>query len=165
MNSFIAITLLAVVGVAIAAPAKYGGHHGGVVPGPAVVHTYPAVAPVVKCGHNLLVSCDPHHQPVPCKAAAHHEGHGYGHHAPAPAYHHAPAPHYAPAPAYHAPAEHGGEYRAKHHKKHHKKHHGHKGKSADNVGEAIDSSSEAIGSLAEEIEAPIFNDRTRPHVR
>uniref|UniRef100_A0A182I7C1 Uncharacterized protein n=2 Tax=Anopheles arabiensis TaxID=7173 RepID=A0A182I7C1_ANOAR len=147
MNSFIAITLLAVIGVAIAAPAKYGGghaHHGGVVPGPAVVHTYPAVAPVVKCGHNLLVSCDPHHHPVPCKAApAHHAG--YGHHAPAPApaYHHAPAPHYAPAaPAYHGAEEHG-EYRAKHHKKHHKKHHG-KGKSADNVGEAIDSSSEAM---------------------
>ncbi|XP_050078724.1 vitelline membrane protein 15a-1-like [Anopheles maculipalpis] len=144
MNSFIAITLLAVVGVAIAAPAKYGhagGHHGGVMPGPAVVHTYDAVAPMVKCGHNLLVSCDPHHQTVPCKAAAHHGGHaGYGHHAPAPApaYHHAPAPHYAPAPAYHG--EHGGEYRAKHHKKHHKKH----GKSADNVGEAIDSSSEAM---------------------
>lgn len=147
MNSFIAITLLAVIGVAIAAPAKYGGghaHHGGVVPGPAVVHTYPAVAPVVKCGHNLLVSCDPHHHPVPCKAApAHHAG--YGHHAPAPApaYHHAAAPHYAPAaPAYHGAEEHG-EYRAKHHKKHHKKHHG-KGKSADNVGEAIDSSSEAM---------------------
>uniref|UniRef100_A0A182PDW8 VM domain-containing protein n=1 Tax=Anopheles epiroticus TaxID=199890 RepID=A0A182PDW8_9DIPT len=150
MNSFIAITLLAVIGVAIAAPSKYGhagGHHAAVVPGPAVVHTYPAVAPVVKCGHNLLVSCDPHHHPVPCKAAhGHHEAHhgGYGHHAPAPApaYHHAPAPHYAPAaPAYHAPAEHG-EYRAKHHKKHHKKHG--KGKSADNVGDSIDSSSEAI---------------------
>uniref|UniRef100_A0A182MZ60 VM domain-containing protein n=1 Tax=Anopheles dirus TaxID=7168 RepID=A0A182MZ60_9DIPT len=147
MNSFIAITLLAVVGVAVAAPPKYGhagGHHAAVVPGPAVVHTYPAVAPVVKCGHNLLVSCDPHHQAVPCKAAAHghHGGYHGGHHAPAPApaYHHAPAPHhYAPAPAYHGAADHG-EYRAK---KHHGKKH-HKGKSADSVGEAIDSSSEMM---------------------
>uniref|UniRef100_A0A182IX23 Uncharacterized protein n=1 Tax=Anopheles atroparvus TaxID=41427 RepID=A0A182IX23_ANOAO len=81
MNSFIAITLLALVGVALAAPPHYGhagGHGGHVVPGPAVVHTYPAVAPVVKCGHNLLVSCGAHHAVVPCKAAAAH-GHGYGH--------------------------------------------------------------------------------------
>lgn len=122
MNSFIAISLLAVVGVSIAAPAKYehaGGHHPVVVPGPAVVHTYPAVAPVVKCGHNLLVSCGTHHAAVPCQAHAGH-GHahgGYGGHAPAPApvHHHA-----APAPAYHHAAP---EYRApKKHKKHHKKH-------------------------------------------
>uniref|UniRef100_A0A182QZ39 VM domain-containing protein n=1 Tax=Anopheles farauti TaxID=69004 RepID=A0A182QZ39_9DIPT len=148
MNSFIAITLLAVVGVAVAAPAKYGhdgGHHAAVHPGPAVVHTYPAVAPVVKCGHNLLISCNPHHQAVPCKAAehGHHGGYHGGHHAPAPApaYHHAPAPHHhAPAPAYHGAAEHG-EYRAK---KHHGKKHHKKGKSADNVGEAMDSSSEMM---------------------
>uniref|UniRef100_A0A182F3T8 Uncharacterized protein n=1 Tax=Anopheles albimanus TaxID=7167 RepID=A0A182F3T8_ANOAL len=133
MNGFIAITLLAVVGVAIAAPAKYGGHgHGGhVAPGPAVEYTYDAVAPAAKCGHNLLINCNPHHVAVPCKAAEH--GHGYGHaapahHAPAPAYHHAPAPahHHAPAPAYHhAPAPaHAPEYREakKHGKKHGKKH-------------------------------------------
>ncbi|XP_050086622.1 vitelline membrane protein 15a-1-like [Anopheles aquasalis] len=127
MNGIIAITLLAVVGVAIAAPSKYGGHgHGGhVAPGPAVEYTYDAVAPAAKCGHNLLINCNPHHVAVPCKAAEH--GHGYGHHAPAPA-HHAPAPayHHAPAPAYHhAPAPaHAPEYREakKHGKKHGKKH-------------------------------------------
>ncbi|XP_058119763.1 vitelline membrane protein 15a-1-like [Anopheles ziemanni] len=77
MNSFIAITLLALAGVALAAPPKYGHAGGHVVPGPAVVHTYPAVAPLVKCGHNLVVSCGTHHAAVPCQAAAH--GHGYGH--------------------------------------------------------------------------------------
>ncbi|XP_052868776.1 vitelline membrane protein 15a-1-like [Anopheles cruzii] len=126
MNGFFAITLLAVVGVAIAAP--YGGHHGHVVPGPAVEYSFKAVAPAPKCTHNLLVGCNPHHAPVPCKGVEH----GYGHHAPAPAYH-------APAPAYHAPAaHHGGEYRAKKH--HGKKHHGKKHfKSADNVGASADS--------------------------
>ncbi|XP_053676625.1 histidine-rich protein PFHRP-II-like [Anopheles nili] len=103
MKFLVAIAVCALAGVCVAD--SYGKP---AYPAAPVAHTYPAHAPHVKCGANLLVGCAPNVAHVPCHPA--HGGHQEYHHAaPAPAYHHAPAKkeygHHAPAPAYHhAPA-------------------------------------------------------------
>uniref|UniRef100_A0A182PTX4 VM domain-containing protein n=1 Tax=Anopheles epiroticus TaxID=199890 RepID=A0A182PTX4_9DIPT len=91
MKFLVAIAVCALVGVCAA-----DGYGKPAYPAAPVAHTYPAHAPHVKCGANLLVGCAPNVAHVPCHPA--HGGHHEYHHAPAPAYH-------APAPAYHAPAK------------------------------------------------------------
>ncbi|XP_062541936.1 vitelline membrane protein 15a-1 [Armigeres subalbatus] len=84
-------SIVMIISVVAALPKAYHGHHGHAHAAPAVEYTFDAKLPQVKCGHKLLIACNPHHSVVPCNAAAAH--------APAPAYHHAPAPahHHAPA--------------------------------------------------------------------
>lgn len=100
----------------MARPEPYGHGGGGVVqPGPAVEYTYPAVPPAAKCGHNLLISCNPHHTVIPCShghAGGGGHGAGGGYHQEVP-----------------AASGHDDQYRHKkwHKKKHHKHHHGHHG--------------------------------------
>ncbi|XP_038106721.1 vitelline membrane protein 15a-1-like [Culex quinquefasciatus] len=115
MRAFILVSLAVTVGVAMARPEPYGHGGGGVVqPGPAVEYTYPAVPPAAKCGHNLLISCNPHHTVIPCS-----HGHAGGGHGAGGAYH-------QEVPA---ASGHDDQYRHKkwHKKKHHKHHHGHHG--------------------------------------
>ncbi|XP_055589967.1 transcription factor MafA-like [Uranotaenia lowii] len=114
-----------VIGSAVARPEPYGAHgHGLVQPGPAVEYSYQAKAPAVKCGHNLLINCNPHHSVVPCKgskgghgaAPAHYGGAAGGYGEVVPVADHGHGYHAAPAEE---------QYRHKKHKKHHGHHHHH----------------------------------------
>lgn len=47
---------------------SYSSHQAPVIPGPAYSISYPSPAPQVKCGSNLLISCTPTSQVVPCSS-------------------------------------------------------------------------------------------------
>ncbi|XP_063695632.1 uncharacterized protein LOC134827033 [Culicoides brevitarsis] len=76
--------VFAIIAACIAVASAYGGNAGGYGAGGYVqpygqqVHSYPAAAPRVDCGHNLLVSCQPTSATVPCVPSYGKGGYGAG---------------------------------------------------------------------------------------